>query len=179
MKIAISGFVGTGKNATAEKVKRLLAADGINAEIIAPTFKDIARAKGIGLMEFQRMAEKDRNIDRLFDRHTLKMAEKAKDAIVSSWLAIWLIKDADLKVFLYAPVGETARRIAKRDKMTLKAAKSHVLARLASNKKRYKSIYGIDITDYSVADVCINTSRYDASGVARNIVSALRNREKK
>jgi cytidylate kinase len=174
MKIAISGFVGTGKTATAAKVKELLAKKGITAKVIIPTFKDIAKEKGIGLMEVQRMAEKDPSFDKVFDAQTLKLAAKAKNAIVSSWLAIWIIKDADLKVFLYAPFDEKVRRVAARDGFNEEKAKRHIVEREEMNRKRYKKVYGIDITDYSAADVCINTSRFDVEGVARNIVSALK-----
>jgi len=173
MKIAISGFVGTGKTATAAKVKELLAEKGIVAEVIIPTFKDIAKEKGIDLMEVQRMAEKDPSFDKVFDSQTLKMAAKAKNAIIASWLAVWIIKDADLKVFLYTPFEEKVRRIAERDGFNEAKAKKHIVEREEMNRKRYIKVYGIDITDYSAADVCINTSKFNVEGVARNIVSIL------
>jgi cytidylate kinase len=178
MKIAISGFVGTGKTATAARVRELLAEKGVEAEVIMPTFKDIAKERGIDLMEVQRMAEKDPSFDKVFDGQTLKMAAKAKNAIVASWLAIWIIKDADLKVFLYAPFEEKVRRIAARDGFNEEKAKRHIAEREEMNRKRYKKVYGIDIADYSAADVCINTSKFDVEGVARNIVSALGTRKK-
>jgi cytidylate kinase len=178
MKIAISGFVGVGKTASAAKVKELLEKRGIKADVILPTFKDVAKEKGIDLMEVQRMAAKDPSFDKVFDAQTIKMASKARNAIIASWLAIWVIKDADLKVFLYAPFGEKARRIASRDGWTEAKAKKHIAEREEMNRKRYKKVYGIDIADYSTADVCINTSKLDIEGVAKMIVSALEIRGK-
>lgn len=178
MKIAISGFVGTGKTATAAKVKELLAKKGVEAEVIIPTFKDIAKEKGVDLMEIQKMAEKDPSFDKVFDKQTLKMAENAKNAIIASWLAVWIIKDADLKVFLYTPFEEKVKRISARDGFNKDKAKKHIIEREDMNRKRYKKVYGIDIADYSAADICINTSRFDVGGVAGNIVSALKIRGK-
>jgi cytidylate kinase len=178
MKIAISGFVGVGKTASAAKVRELLGKKGIKTEIILPTFKDIAKEKGISLMDVQKMAAKDPSFDKAFDEQTLKMVSKAKNAIIASWLAIWIIKDADLKVYLYAPFEEKVRRIASRDGWNEAKARKHIAQREEMNRKRYKKVYGVDITDYSTADVCINTSKLDIEGVARTIVSALEIRKK-
>ena len=173
MKIAISGLVGTGKTTAALEVQKILGKKGKKAEIIIPTFKDIAKEKGIDLMEFQRMAEKDPSIDKLFDQKMMEMASKTKDAIIASWLAMWIIKDADLRVFLYGPLGVRAERIAKRDKIGVEDAKRHIIEREEGNRKRYMSLYEIDIFDYTTADVCINTSQYDAGKVAEMVISAL------
>jgi len=177
MKISISGGVGTGKTTAALEVKKLLCKKGKKAEIIIPTFKDLAKEKGIDLMEFQRIAEKDPSIDRLFDEKTISMAEKAKDAIIASWLAIWMIGNSDLKVYLYGPLKTRAERIAKRDNIGVDDAKRHIVEREEGNRKRYMSLYGIDIQDYTAADVCINTSRYGAEEVAELIAYALEERK--
>jgi cytidylate kinase len=179
MKIAISGLVGTGKTTAALEVQKLLKKKGKKTEVIIPTFKDIAKEMGISLMDFQRMAEKDPTIDKLFDKKTVDMASKAKNAIIASWLAIWIIKDADLRVFLYGPLKVRAERIAKRDGISIEDAKRHIVEREEGNRKRYMSLYDIDIFDYTTADICINTSQYDAEKVAEMIVSALETKGKR
>lgn len=178
MKIAISGLVGTGKTTAALEIQKLLKKKGKDVEVIIPTFKDIAKEMGIDLMEYQRMAENDPNIDKLFDKRTGEMASKAKNAVIASWLAIWIIKDADLRVFLYAPLNTRAERISKRDGISLEDAKRHIVQREEENRKRYMSLYGIDILDYTIADVCINALQYDAEKVAEMIVSALEIKER-
>jgi cytidylate kinase len=178
MKIAISGLVGTGKTTAALEVRKILDSKGKNAEVIIPTFKDIAKEMGISLMDYQRMAENDPTIDKLFDKRTEEMASKPENAIVASWLAMWIIKDADLRVFLYAPLNTRAERISQRDGIGVEDAKRHIVEREEGNRKRYMSLYGIDILDYTIADVCINALQYDAEKVAEMIVSALEIKER-
>ena len=63
MIIAISGLTGSGKNTLGE-----LLAKKLGYHLVCPTFKDLAEKEGISLMEFQKKAEKDPNIDRKFDQ---------------------------------------------------------------------------------------------------------------
>jgi cytidylate kinase len=63
-----------------------------------------------------------------------------------------------VKIAIVAPLKVRATRLAKRDGMTLKEAEKHVKERDEQNIKRYKSVYGIDITDYTGFDAVIDNS---------------------
>lgn len=159
MKIAISGFAGSGKTSLAKQLEKKLKSLNLSFELITPSFKDYAKEKGLSLMEVQKLAEEDKTLDLSLDRWQKEKAEKCKNCIIASWLAIWLIEKAELKVFLYSPLEERARRVAKRDSLSFERALEHVKKRDAMNIKRYKALYSIDITRfYEVAHLVLNSS---------------------
>ena len=157
--ITISGFAGAGKTTLGK-----ILAKRLGYRFIAPTFKDLAKKEGISLMEFQKRAEKDSGIDRKFDAYIKEEAKKGR-CVIATWLAPWMVKDS-LKIWVYAPIEIRARRIAKRDGMDLAEAKKHILAREESNRKRYKKVYGIDIMDYTIFDLCFNTKTFKPKEMA-------------
>jgi cytidylate kinase len=152
MIIAIAGYTGSGKNTLGEEI-----AKRTGMRVVCPTFKDLAAKEGIPLMEFQKKAEKDKNIDLKFDE--LLKAEAKGDCVVTTWLGPWIV-DADLRVFVFAPLETRAARIAKRDSMTPEEARRHVKERDERNRKRYLKVYGIDIFDTSKFDLCLNSGKY-------------------
>jgi cytidylate kinase len=173
MIICISGLSGSGKNTVAKLVAKKL-----KYRLIDPTFKSLALEKGMTLMQFQKLAEKDKNIDKEFDKKLIEEAKKG-NAVVSTWLGPWMIKDASLKVWLYASKNERAKRIAKRDGMTIEQAKRHITKRDSSNQKRYMKLYNINIFDQSDFDLVLNTEHVPPEKSAEIIVFAAKNLSKK
>ena len=157
MKIAISGFTGSGKTALAKALKQKIKEKGIDIVLIIPTFKDIAKSMNIDLMKFQEMAEKDHNIDKKFDEELKRMFNKERNCIAATWLAVWML-DADVKIFLSASLEQRARRIMKRDNISIEEAIKHVKERDKENRDRYYDVYGIDINKHDFVDLCINNS---------------------
>jgi len=137
MIITVSGLTGSGKNTLGE-----LLAKELGYTLVCPTFKDLAKKEGISLMEFQKKAENDPDIDKKFDE---VLKEQAKEnCIVTTWLGPWMV-DADFRIKIFASVETRAERIAKRDGMKIEEAIEHVKQRDENNRNRYKKIYGIDI----------------------------------
>jgi len=129
MIIAISGLTGSGKNTLGELVAKKL-----GYKLICPTFKDLAAKEGISLMEFQKKAEKDHDIDKKFDAVLKEMVAKTNgNCVVTTWLGPWIV-DTDLNIKVSAPLGVRAKRVAKRDEITLEEAKKHVKARDEENR---------------------------------------------
>ena len=149
MIIAVWGYTGAGKNTLGKRI-----ADKLGYRLVCPTFKDLAKKEGISLMELQRRAEKDHNIDKKFD-DLLKEQVAGGNCVVTTWLGPWMV-DADIKIKIYVPERIRAERIAKRDNMGLEEAADHVKERDQNNVKRYYDIYKIDITDESVFDVVLD-----------------------
>jgi cytidylate kinase len=50
-----------------------------------------------------------------------------------------------------------------------------MVEREASEKKRYKEIYNIDLDDLSIYDLVIDTSKWDVEGVFNIVSSAIDN----
>lgn len=153
MIICISGFTGSGKDTLGSLIAKKL-----GYRLVSPTFKDLAAAEGISLMEFQKKAEKDPDIDRKFDAE-LKRQAAGGNCVVTTWLGPWMT-DADLRIRVFASLEKRAERIARRDKMTEAQALDHIKKRDEQNRKRYKKLYKIDIDDDSLFDAKLNSGIY-------------------
>lgn len=168
MIIAISGLVGSGKDTVAAALAKKL-----NIKHINFTFKDAAKKLGMSLMEYHEYAKKNPNVDKEFDDMVVAETKK-KDCVTSTWLGPWLVKDADIKVWLEASIEARARRISGRDGMTFGEAAEHVRLRDAHNRARYKRLYNIDImTDRSPFDLIINTESFSPESIAKIIDGAI------
>lgn len=83
-----------------------------------------------------------------------------------------MVKDADLKIWLDAPIMERARRVARREGISVEEAFVSIAEREKGNKKRYLNLYGIDIDDKSIYDLIINTAHWNPPGGVFAIVKA-------
>ena len=153
MIITVSGLTGSDKNTLGE-----LLAKKLGYKLVCPTFKDLAAKEKISLMEFQKKAEKDQNIDKKFDAILKDMVAKTNgNCIVTTWLGPWIV-DADFRIKVTAPLEVRAKRVAKRDGMSVSEAKKHVKERDEENRMRYKKVYDIDIYDESKFDAILDNS---------------------
>ena len=83
--------------------------------------------------------------------------------------------DADLRIWLNAPLEERARRINKRETeigATYEAVLYKTLKRDEQNRKRYLQLYGLDIYDHADFDITINTQKLTAEQVSSLIFAA-------
>lgn len=152
MRIAISGKSGCGNTTVSTMLSEKLGYPMINF-----TFRQMAKERNMEFWDFCALAEKDDNIDIELDNRQVKMAMDCENCILGSRLAIWMLKDADLKVYLQASDEERARRICKREGGTIEERMAQTKGRDAHDSARYKRIYGIDNSDVSIADLVIDT----------------------
>lgn len=159
MIICITGFTATGKDTTADYI-----AEKLNLPRVNYTFKDMAKERSINLMEFQEMASKDDGkIDKEFDKKQIQEANRLnkekEGCVVSTWIAPWMIKDCDFKVYLYATKEERIKRVLKRgDKETKEETEKYLEEKDENNIKRYKEYYDIDIRDTSIFDFILDST---------------------
>lgn len=164
--ICISGLSGSGKNSVGTLVAQKLC-----MRLVNPTFKTIAAKKKMDLLEFHKKAEHEHSIDRKFDAALVAAARKG-NCVVTSWLGPWMVKNADIRVWLYAPSSARAARVAKRDNMPPDEAARHISERDESNRLRYLEIYKIDIYDHSGFELVINSEKFSPQESANIIVAA-------
>lgn len=167
MRIAISGRSGCG-NTT---VSRLLA-ERLNLKLVNYTFRSVAREDGISFDDVCRRAETSDDDDLRVDKTQVIMAREAP-SVLGSRLAIWVLEEADLKVFLTGSPETRAGRIQQREGGPLVDQIRSTEARDKRDHDRYKRLYGIDNDDYSIADLTINTDRLAAEQVAAIIEAAV------
>jgi CMP/dCMP kinase len=168
--IAISGKSGCG-NTT---VSRLLA-ERLGVRLINYTFRAMALDRGISFEEMLKLAnaEKDYAYDRELDARQVTLARQS-DCVIGSRLAMWLLPDATLRVYLSGSLEARAARIHEREGDSLEEKLAFTRERDISDHKRYLQIYGLDNDDLSGADLTINTERWLPDEEVEIIVTAIR-----
>ena len=167
MRIAISSESGCG-NTTVTK----LVAQRLGYPMINFTFRQLAAEKGVDFWTLSRMAETDHSIDKELDRRQTEMAMAENDCVLGSRLAIWMLGEADLKVYLRATPETRAERIFRREGGSLEQRYRETVERDKANTRRYMDIYGIDNTKpESVADIIIDTDDKTPEEIASIIIS--------
>src|SRR5215831_2273366 len=166
LRIAISGHSGCGNTTAVHNVGKTL---GLN--VVNYTFRDLARDLDVPFEQIQKKAGETKVYDFLTDLSLIRASLQPR-AVVGSRLAAWLV-DADLRVWLHAPLETRAKRIHQREKDTLyESVLYRTLQRDEQNRKRYLQLYGIDINDRSDFDIIINTELLTAEQVSSLIVAA-------
>ncbi len=170
MRIAISSKSGCGNTTVSN-----LLSEKTGYPLVNFTFRQMAVERGVDFWTFCRMAEDDYDIDRELDRRQVEMAHESENAILASRLAIWMLKDADLKVYLTASDLTRAKRIHKREGGELSERIKETENRDKKDSNRYKIVYGIDNSHpESVADLIIDTDDKNPEEIVEIILSALK-----
>lgn len=165
MRIAISGKSGCGNTTVTSLVSKLLGYPMINF-----TFRNMAQERGVDFWDFCKMAEQDDSIDKELDARQVAMAMEQENCVLGSRLAIWMLEQADLKVYLTASSEERARRIHKREGGSYEDRLTQTIHRDKHDTQRYQRIYAINNEDPSVADLVIETDGRTPEEIARMIV---------
>ncbi|MDR1247681.1 MAG: AAA family ATPase [Treponema sp.] len=167
-RIAISGKSGCG-NTTVSR----LVAERLGLRFINFTFRSLAAERGLSLEEVLERAASDDSWDREVDRRQVSLAREGGGCVLGSRLAIWMLEEADLKVYLTADPETRAKRIAGREGADLEAVAAFTEKRDRQDRERYLRLYNIDNDDYAFADVELNTAALDPSGIADIIIAKL------
>jgi len=167
--ITVSGLAGSGTTTLCRNLARHYGFKHIYAGLI---FRQMAKEMGMSLEEFQEYAELHPEIDREVDRRQIEAAKEC-NVVIEGRLAGWMVKDADLKIWLDAPMMERARRVARREGISVEEAFMQIAEREKGNRKRYLNLYGIDIEDKSIYDLIINTAKWGPDGVFSIVKAAI------
>lgn len=161
--ITISGLHGAGKSTAA---RALVKKFGLKYMSAGAVFRQMAREKGMSLDDFSRYVEHRPNIDRQIDRRTAEFAKK-DNVLIDARLAGWMAKGADVKILLYAPLKVRVGRIIKREGRRYMDVLKETAGRERSEAKRFKRFYGIDVNDWSVFDIVLNTEHFGQKEMVR------------
>jgi len=169
-RIAISGKSGCG-NSTVSR----LVGERLGLRIINYTFHDMAREMGISFEQMCARAERDNRYDIRLDQKQRELAAEP-GCVLGSRLAIWILRQADLKVYLLASPEVRAGRIASREGSGTEIVLREMKERDRRDRERYRRLYNIDNDRYGFADLVIDTNNMDQYRVADSIVSSLKAR---
>jgi len=167
IKIAVSGMSGCG-NTTVCKI----VADRLGLKFINFTFRTLAQEKGVELKKILELAAKDDAWDKEVDSRQVKLARESGGCVVGSRLAIWMLEEADLKVFLRAKPETRAARIVKREGGNLEEIAAFTAERDKRDNQRYIRIYNIDNYKYEFVNLVIDTDNITPDEIADLIIEA-------
>ena len=170
LRIAISGKSGCGNTTVSG-----LLAEKLGIKLINYTFRQLAQEKGMTLKEVIEAAKNDDSYDKYVDKHQVELALK-ESCVLGSRLAIWMLNEADLKVYLYASDETKAGRVYNREGGNLQEIKDFTAMRDREDTGRYKEFYGIDNNDYKFVDLIIDTANYLPEQIVDLILSELKKR---
>jgi cytidylate kinase len=165
IKIAISGKSGCGNTSVGES---LAAKRGIT--FINWTFRKLAERRGVPFEKALELAQVDDGWDREVDAHQVELAREADGCVLSSRLAIWMLTDADVKVYLRASPAVRAARIVKREGGDLAEKARFTELRDQHDHDRYLALYNIDNDRYDFADLIIETDDLSVDEVVERII---------
>jgi cytidylate kinase len=171
MIITISGAPGTGTSTLARSLSAELKLRWINS---GDLFRKIAAEKNISVKDMNRLAEKGPEVDYLIDDAQKSLAKEG-GGVFEGRLSGHLLP-ANLKVLLKTELRCRAERIAKRESKLTEDAMQETRIREESEARRYKMYYNIDISDFSVYDLVVDTGKFDETGTLAIVLAAVRSR---
>jgi cytidylate kinase len=170
LKIAISGRSGCGNTTISRMV-----ADVLGLHFINFTFRSLAEECNLDLKTVLEFAAKDDFWDREVDTRQVQLARESTGCVLGSRLAVWMLEEADLKVYLDAKAETRAERIVKREGGCLQEVAAFTAERDKQDHGRYLRIYNIDTDNYSFVDLIIDTDNITPQQITDLIIEKARN----
>jgi cytidylate kinase len=171
MRITVSGLPGSGTTS----LSRYLAEHHKFSMISAgEVFRQLAVEHNLELAEFGRLAEQDESYDKMIDARQKEIAAQRDNIIVEGRLSGWMVSDADLKIWLIAPIGCRIKRIISRDHVAdEKTATAITIERERCEAGRYRSYYDIDINDLSIYHMVLNSEHWGVAELGAIVDTAI------
>lgn len=166
MIVSFNGDEGSGKSTIAKKTAKELDYPRYS---MGQIFRNMAKKKGITLVELLKFCEKNPEIDKEVDQYLIELSQKEKDFIIESRTA-WHFISTSLKIYLKVESKEGAKRIFKEfENNTIRSSEDkgmdsveNIMAseqdRKARDEERYKKYYGINIHDENNYDFVLDTT---------------------
>jgi len=180
MRITISGKAGSGKSTVAKLLSEKLK---LKHYSIGDLMRVMAIEKRLSLLEFNKLAEKDKSIDFEMDNKLKELGKTKDNFVVDGRLTAFFIPNAEVKVFLDAADKTRAHRILKDKRQqekskSLKESISNIKKREESERKRYKKYYGVNYLDKKLYNFVIDTTKLNPNQVVEKIIGFVRTKQK-
>jgi len=171
MRITVSGLPGSG---TTSLSRYLSDHHGFLMISAGEVFRQLAKEHDMDLAEFGLLAQENPAFDTMIDARQKEIAKRQDNIIVEGRLSGWMVDDADLRIWLRAPIGCRIQRIVFRDQVTdEKTAERITLEREECEAARYHSYYNIDINDLSIYQIILNSGHWGIEGLGSIIDTAI------
>ena len=174
MELTVSGPIGSGKSTVA---KLLAARIGSTYMSTGDIFRENARKHGMSVEAFNEYAESHAEVDTEQDNFLIERMRKGDRLVIDSRLAGWLSYKNGIeafRVFITADYVTRTKRISLREKIDESVASDLISRREESEAKRYRLLYGIDISDTSIYDLVLDTTSMKPDDAVEAIIERMR-----
>lgn len=172
--ICVGGPPGSGKSTAGRRVAGRLALEYRSA---GEVFRGEAARRGLGLEAFGIYAESHPEVDRELDRAMQSLA--APGRLLDGRIQGPLCRRHGIRavsIVITARAEVRAARVAQRDSEPIDRALAEIAQREASEHRRYRALYGIDL-DLEPADLMIDSSERAPGDIVEEILGFLDRRE--
>lgn len=179
--ICVAGMTGCGKSTLA---KRLAKKYGLKYLSGGGMLKTLAKKMGYkpdergwweseAGMKFLQQRTKNHEFDKKVDEELMEWAKQG-NIVFDSWTMPWLLKKNAFKVWLEVTPEERARRLARRDRISVEEALNVLKKKDAKTKSIYKSLYGFNLgEDLSPFDMILDTNELNSDEVFQALCMAI------
>ena len=176
--ITIAGSLGSGKSSTAKGVAAEL---GYRHFSSGDLFRAVAAERGLTVMQINQQAELEHEIDHAVDKRLQDMANE-EEFVIDSRMAYHWMPDS-FKVYLSLDPHIAAERIhtqikgsgrISEDAQNVEEVYQTILDRRASEQKRYRNLYDVDVLDLKPFDLVADTATTPLEGVIKEVLAAYR-----
>lgn len=170
--VIICGLAGSGKSTAATMIAKRFRLKHVSA---GDQFRAMAKERKMSLIDLGRYAAKHPEFDKVLDRRIMAAARKGGvvlDGRAAAYLARKLRIPA-LKIFLTVDPKVSAKRVSKRDGVSVAKALAMSRQREREIARRLKALYGLDTSSTAYYDAVIQTDRYRPEEVVDLIASLI------
>jgi cytidylate kinase len=169
--VTISGLPGSGTSTLSARAAGALGVEHLDGGTV---FRAMAAERELSVGAFSALAETDSAYDIELDS---RLAARAKqgNVLLESRLAGWITVNEGvdaLRVWVACDEEERARRVARREGVTVAAALEQNRVREASERVRYFDFYGIDLGDGSIYHLVLDSTAAGPDELAAEVVAA-------
>ena len=174
LTIVISGPPGSGSTKTALKLAKKL---GLKCFSTGDLFKSYSKQRKDRALDIWNIYGRKRQFHYDLDEYQKEKAKKG-NIVICGKLSIFILKDlADFKVWIESPLKIRARRIAKREDISMIRAMDQVKKRQEIERKEWKKIYDFDYFDSkNLADIVVDSSEKSVEGIIEEILKAMKDK---
>lgn len=169
MIITISGNPGTGKTVIGKELAKKLGYKFFSA---GKFFRKIAEEKGISVVELNRRACKNPDIDKEVDSR-MRALKNRKNIVVEGHISALILPHADYKIKLTTSLWERVRRVADRDNISLISSLIQIKRRERLEAKRFRKRFRLYGGKGGIFNLVINTTGQRVSEAVNIIIKKI------
>jgi CMP/dCMP kinase len=175
MKVTISGIAGSGKSTIADFISKEF---NLKRYSGGDFMRELARKKGMTLLELSKIAEKSFEVDKEIDEMYKELGKK-DNFVIDSRLGFYFLNDS-IKIFLLCNTEVASKRIfeqkrgIEKENINFEKTLENTKRRIKSERIRYMNYYNLDIDNLDNYDIVIDTSDMAISEMNNNVAKAIK-----